>query len=113
MTAASVLCGKPTPTGPCRRPVSAPGGPCGADHVAVSPTGAPPSGTPVPAAPPADPFGPGGVYDDGYQAGWEAFQAGEPRPAEPADQDTPTAELGAWEAWGDAEAERRAARAGW
>lgn len=26
------LCGKPTPTGPCRRPVTTPGSPCGATH---------------------------------------------------------------------------------
>ena len=110
-----VLCGEPTPTGPCRRPVKTPGGPCGASHTdMVSPTGAPPSGTPdVVAVAPVDPFGPGSPYDGGYQAGWGAFQAGGLRPAEPADQDTPTAELGSWEGWGDAEAERRAARSGW
>lgn len=113
MTASSVRCGSPTPTGPCRRPVKTPGGPCGVAHLdLVSPTGAPPSGTVAPAAP-VDPFGPGSAYDRGFQAGWGAFQAGGPRPPEPADQDTPTAELGAWEAWGDAEAERRAARSGW
>ena len=60
-----------------------------------------------------DPFGPGGSYDDGYTAGWERFQAGEPRGGEPDDQDSPSAELGAWEGWGDAEAEQRAARSGW
>ena len=110
----SVLCGKPTPTGPCQRPVSAPGAPCGVNHpTGLSPTGAPPTGTPVAVGPGDDPFGPGSPFDNGYQAGWDRFQAGEPRGAEPADQDTPTAELGSWEGWGDAEAEHRAARAGW
>ena len=51
----SVRCGKPTPTGPCQRAVTVAGGPCGVAHTeAVSPTGAPPSGTPAAAA---DPLG--------------------------------------------------------
>ena len=62
----SVRCGKPTPTGPCQRPVSVAGGPCGVAHpAAVSPTGAPPSGTPVLSGPPPDPLG-----GDTLPAGW-------------------------------------------
>ena len=61
----SVLCGQPTPTGPCRRPIAVPGGPCGVTHPALtSPTGAPPSGTPVVAAGP-DPLLPGPAPDAG------------------------------------------------
>lgn len=38
-----VLCGLPTPTGPCRRLVSVPGGPCGVTHTdTLTPTGLPP-----------------------------------------------------------------------
>lgn len=49
-------CGRPTPTGPCRRPVTTPAAPCGANHTdPLSPTGAPPTGTPAIAAG-ADPF---------------------------------------------------------
>ena len=33
--AMSVPCGQPTPTGPCQRPVSRRGTPCGASHAAV------------------------------------------------------------------------------
>mgnify|MGYP000967542509 FL=1 len=41
-------CGKPTPTGTCQRAVTVAGGPCGVTHTdLVSPTGAPPSGTPA------------------------------------------------------------------
>ena len=62
----SVRCGKPTPTGACQRPVSVAGGPCGVAHPeAVSPTGAPPSGTPVLSGPPPDPLG-----GDTLPAGW-------------------------------------------
>lgn len=41
----SVLCGRPTPTGPCRRKVRAPGGPCGANHPRSAVAG------PLPSAP--------------------------------------------------------------
>ena len=59
----SVLCGQPTPTGPCRRPVTTPGGPCGVEHVAA-PGPAAAAGGPVPAGGPGpDPFtgGPDGA----------------------------------------------------
>ena len=34
----SVLCGRPTPGGPCRRTVTSPGGPCGANHTITATT---------------------------------------------------------------------------
>lgn len=52
----SVLCGTPTPTGPCRRPVATPGAPCGATHPAAGGT-RPPAGT-APAPPTTDPLHP-------------------------------------------------------
>ena len=64
----SVICGKSTPAGPCQRHVSVPGGPCGVTHTdLVSPTGAPPSGTPAQVraeGPPLDPFR---VEPDGFR----------------------------------------------
>ena len=57
----SVLCGKPTPTGPCRRPVAVPGGPCGAAHPALL---APP-GPPRPAGPTRDHLGADPLGGDG------------------------------------------------
>ena len=85
----SVLCGKPTPSGrPCRRPISAPGVPCGATHpdqaaaapvdvgVAVVPG---PGADPFAAAPgpaPAAPAGWGGLAGDLAAAGVPADRAG-------------------------------------
>lgn len=53
----SVRCGQPTPTGPCQRPVTRAGGPCGASHPdGLSPTGAPPSAAAAPLSAGPDPF---------------------------------------------------------
>ena len=51
----SVLCGQPTPTGPCRRPVGAHGAPCGVTHPGppASPAAVPSA---APAGPPPDPL---------------------------------------------------------
>lgn len=52
----SVLCGRPTPTGPCQRKVRAPGEPCGANHPRPVSAAPPPLVTaaagPDPLAPP-------------------------------------------------------------
>ena len=76
-----VICGHPTAKGPCRRPVRAPGAPCGAAHPAPAPTaGMPPTGTPAPGDDPlrslqhdaaADPRTPPDELDRlAYSPGW-------------------------------------------
>ena len=56
-TAMSVLCGKPTPGGACRRPVTVAGGPCGAEHPALAAVAG------VSCGPPAVPHDPMAVVD--------------------------------------------------
>lgn len=51
ITMSSVLCGKPTPAGPCRRRVSAPGGLCGSAHPNSTPPTVTASAAPVVAGP--------------------------------------------------------------
>lgn len=53
----SVLCDRPTPTGPCQRKVRAPGEPCGANHP-LPVSAAPPPSAPAAAGPGPDPFAP-------------------------------------------------------
>lgn len=65
----SVLCGRPTPAGSCRRPVTAPGAPCGVAHPA--PPARPPGAAAVAAAGP-DPFDDDSFDDD------TCSQCGEP-----------------------------------
>lgn len=64
-TVMSVPCGQPTPGGgTCRRPVTVPGGPCGAEHPAIAAVGPVRCG---PAAVPPDPMPAGG---DPADPGW-------------------------------------------
>lgn len=68
----SVMCGRPTPTGLCRRPVAAAGAPCGVTHPPlVSPAGASPSGT-FQAGPGVEPLGTRVWHDEPGGVSWLA-----------------------------------------